>query len=1117
MEQAATVSLATDGRHGQGETATVMATITLPAGAKDGEFALRWVVRDFRRGVIASKDEQLPAAGTEPLKRPLPVVLADSDPRAWVCWVQAAVAKGGVKLAEAEQAVYRWRPFNMREQIVFGSWHTEIGARPTALRPQVVDYLREIGLRSASRDTGEVLERAGFRTTMEHDAMTVVGASVASFDVTPENREQAWQAEGRGRGRQYKSPAVTVFSMGEETGYCGNWSQAYPWRDKEEAPERATFWFREYLKLRYKTVEALNARWGVAFKDWAEVKYLRKYAYPYGWLYVKPAADVEQNLAPYVDTHAFAEWWVNEYVRNFTAGLRQEYPVGGWSKSFEFTFTDWCEIPMTHFCSTADPHGTAMWHAYARRKTPGDVPFYHLNWGFYEDTGQTMQFWLQGIIAGATYLDNWGELFNWDMTHTRASLAVKELARQLEPSGNLMLNAHPVDDPRIGIFLEETPWRLARGRPAYFLKGRGPNAETYGALVESPPCASYLASAEGPLFAALTSTGYAPRYIAPAEIAGCRIIFLPYAEAMSQENAGRLREFVGNGGILVALPKLAEYDEGGKPYAEVPGAGLAELFGLRVQGDWMGRESIVPLPGHDDSARILYEYYQPGQKLPPEKEAEVLAFNFPASYGGHPIRLTSEAHQSVKPVDAKVLARHEDNEPAITWRKYGKGAAIFLNVLHGWPGLLHVPTDLRAVAFAYTLRTIVEYAGIQADCWFETMSDNGSIAPQLAVYRYTGPKGIIRVIGVYNDWRSADVETRFIINTPVKAVYDVLTGERLPLRTHLGRQCAYVPVPRGNGKLLALLPYEVTGVKVEAAKSSVKAGEMIELTASIVGGGENADVHPGRVMVLGADGRLLDGGRNILLDGKPVRIPTYLDQPGARWEVAVRDCTTRKVGACTVNVRPDPVPVRLPAEKPFGWPSWRKLGIDVGPAEFEQLLDDLAAIYLEEDLHPTFAYSFYVQETSRGRHRIGQLLSNANWLDRLGVIQRMMDRGKRIVLLGEDMGLDPKTSDPAVPLTEPTQLAALEELARKAKVFKVTGLPDVLAMQVGKGWIILDRRSPDRDCGPGPTRMNAWLERWRQGMRIAGLLPGGTPGNTGIVQTEDKPHIDLRAWLRRKL
>ena len=99
---------------------------------------------------------------------------------------------------------------------------------------------------------------------------------------------------------------MNMFSMGEESGF-GRWSESYPWRDKEAAPEECNKWFRHYLKTLYKNIRELNLAWGKAFASWNELKVLRKYAQPYGWMFVPPPRDLEPNLTPYVDTHAFHE------------------------------------------------------------------------------------------------------------------------------------------------------------------------------------------------------------------------------------------------------------------------------------------------------------------------------------------------------------------------------------------------------------------------------------------------------------------------------------------------------------------------------------------------------------------------------------------------------------------------------------------------------------------------------------------------------------------------------------------------------------------------------------------------------------------------------------------
>jgi len=369
----------------------------------------------------------------------------------------------------------------------------------------------------------------------------------------------------------------------------------------------------------------------------------------------------------------------------------------------------------------------------------------------------------------------------------------------------------------------------------------------------------------------------------------------------------------------------------------------------------------------------------------------------------------------------------------------------------------------------------------------------------------------VKLVAVYNDWRSADQETRFIVNTPVAAVYDVLAGKRLPLRQHLGRPSAYVTVPRGLGRMLALLPYDVTAVTAKAARSQVQAGEAVELSGTMTASAAPMDDHPAEMTVFGPDGQpVRDANRHMMLDGKPVRVPTYLDLPSGEYRMVVRDCVTRLAGSCTVKVTASPAAAKLPPEAPFGWPSWQKKRIDVGPAELERLLRDLASLYAAEDTDATFAYSVYVMERDRGRHRIGQFLAQANWNENLPALKRMLARGERIVLVGEDVGLDPANGAPSVPLTTPTALAALSQLAKESKLSAVHGLPNVLVMQVGKGWLVLDRSSPDRQGGVGPTRLNAWMNDWRAAMKAAGLLPGGEPDTQRLVPAP--PDMKLQDW-----
>jgi hypothetical protein len=129
-----------------------------------------------------------------------------------------------------------------------------------------------------------------------------------------------------------------------------------------------------------------------------------------------------------------------------------------------------------------------------------------------------------------------------------------------------------------------------------------------------------------------------------------------------------------------------------------------------------------------------------------------------------------------------------------------------------------------------------------------------------------------------------------------------------------------------------------------------------------------------------------------MLDGKQIRVPTYLDLPAGDYRFVVQDGATRASATCTVQVVASPAAAKLPPEAPFGWPSWSATRTDVTDAELEKLLKDLAALYVANDPDAAIAYSFYIQERDRSRQRIGQLLAHADWMQKLPALRRMLTR-----------------------------------------------------------------------------------------------------------------------------
>jgi len=66
------------------------------------------------------------------------------------------------------------------------------------------------------------------------------------------------------------------------------------------------------------------------------------------------------------------------------------------------------------------------------------------------------------------------------------------------------------------------------------------------------------------------------------KLAGYSVLLMPFTYCLSEKMGQAIKDYVAQGGIVIAEPYCANRDEHGVPYSEAPGAGLAELFGLRV-------------------------------------------------------------------------------------------------------------------------------------------------------------------------------------------------------------------------------------------------------------------------------------------------------------------------------------------------------------------------------------------------------------------------------------------------------------------------------------------------------------------------------------------------------
>jgi len=149
--------------------------------------------------------------------------------------------------------------------------------------------------------------------------------------------------------------------------------------------------------------------------------------------------------------------------------------------------------------------------------------------------------------------------------------------------------------------------------------------------------------------AALVDGNLCPDFARPADLADYKTAYLPLPVMLTAETARALTEFVEGGGLLICEAAPAHFVEGGFCSPVVPGQGLTQLFGARAV------------------------------------EVESVAEGITIAYGGleapaplHQMRLRAEG--------ADVLATWPDGSAAVTANKCGSGTAVLVG---GYPSIAY--------------------------------------------------------------------------------------------------------------------------------------------------------------------------------------------------------------------------------------------------------------------------------------------------------------------------------------------------------------------------------------------------------------------------------------------
>jgi beta-galactosidase len=205
------------------------------------------------------------------------------------------------------------------------------------------------------------------------------------------------------------------------------------------------------------------------------------------------------------------------------------------------------------------------------------------------------------------------------------------------------------------------------------------------------------------------------------------LLIVPYPLMFTQAAAQGLRRFVERGGFAVAEARLAWNDERGYAAEVIPGGGLHEVFGVREKDVWMAADVSFQLAGAD-------------HPLTAGMGAGTLRGNLHAS--------------SVTPLspDATVLATI-NGAPAVVASRHGAGQTLFVGTYLGWGN--HPAQDATTTAF---IRRIADWAGIEKPV--TTSVDGQSDPPLIARLQQHDDGYLLFLINHHGDAQEAMVRVR---------------------------------------------------------------------------------------------------------------------------------------------------------------------------------------------------------------------------------------------------------------------------------------------------------------------------------------------------------------------
>lgn len=665
-----------------------------------------------------------------------------------------------------------------------------------------------------------------------------------------EEKLRAWAKESRKYG-------VTEWSLGDEE------SMGKPGDEYCFSPDCLAE-FREWLKGQYAGLQELNESWGSDFKNWADVT-------PSMLKQMKP----EGSLAPWLDHRRFMETVFANYHERADKIIKAENPAArvGFSGSQNpnsYNGYDWWKLMnvVDHVSGYVGVQ-SALQRSFMR---PGTflTTFIGYDYGDSDEQKARGQPW-KVLFGGANGVNYFGlmhaaqlcGLLRTDFSPTKkAAWFFPEIQELKAGTGRLFMEGKYEDDS-IGILYSPASVHSATASGLADLANKRRN---FGVNMTN-------------LAKLLSESHYQYRFVheeqlKQGELSRFKVLFLPWSSALSDAEAEAIRQFVKDGGTVIADSFAGVRDGHGKPQAM-----LEDVFGV-----------AQPLKAPVLAGGMM--------------EVGDTKFSGPKQVAV----TTGVAGMELKGGEARATV---GGAPAFIVHSYGKGRAIFLNasfsnyseevsggeggeVTEGEDAAQSVTAPIRAFVTA-----LLTEAGVPVPVPARTgETENSEI--ELSRFQLNDARllGVMRAIkgGALDKKDREDVA--ITLGQPWH-VYDIRAGKYVG-ETDTIRES----LPRATAKAYALLPYKVNSVTVSGGDTFAPGGAAkFQIVVSADG---NPGKHVIRLTATGPDGRERPlYAQNIIAPGGKAEavIPFAWNDPEGEWTISARDVATGIAGKQTVQLK----------------------------------------------------------------------------------------------------------------------------------------------------------------------------------------------------------------------